>query len=153
MKISKIDGNAVSMALKSLARLRLREYTKNENSEKFKEIKRKKKARIKLEGQKLLDKNIEAANEEKGLKWLKNAKNLAARPCDDTSTTFTLPKHINRNLKAKQSANEIADYFAKISQEFKPIEEDSLPPDLTRRLNEDKSEHPIITEHQMYENI
>ena len=43
LKISKLDGKQTSLALQSLARQRLREYTRNGNSEKFKEIKRKQK--------------------------------------------------------------------------------------------------------------
>ena len=134
VKLTKLDGKKTSMALRSLSRQRLREYTKHGNSEKFKDIKRKQKEQIRKEGKKLLDKHLEAATEGKGLKWLQDAKRLATRPGDDTSSTFKLPDHINRNLTAKESAEEIAMYFSKISQEFKPIEEYSLPHNLEEKL-------------------
>ena len=68
------------------------------------------------------------------MKWFMDAKRLAARPGYDTSPTFTLPNHINRNLFAKESAEEIASFFPKISQEFTPIEEDTLSNNLTIKL-------------------
>ena len=108
---------------------------------------------MRKEGQKLLDEHIEAATEGKGMKWLQKAKRLAARPGDDSSSTFSLPDHVNRNLTAKESAEEIALYFSKISQEFKPIEEDSLPNDLEEKLETEECEHPHISEHHVYENM
>ena len=72
-----------------------------------------------------MDKQLENA-EEKGLKWFKEAKRMSARPGDNTSNSFTLPSHIDRNLTTEDSAEEIVEYFAKISQEFTPIEEDTF---------------------------
>ena len=65
---------------------------------------------MKLEGKNLLDLNIEKAKEEKRMTLIKKAKNLAARPWDDTSSTFTLPEHITRYIMPKKSADEIAEY-------------------------------------------
>jgi hypothetical protein len=42
VKLTRLDGKLVSAALQKLARSRLREFSKNGNSDKFKEIKRKK---------------------------------------------------------------------------------------------------------------
>ena len=83
VKITKLSGQLTSSALQHLARARLREYTKNGNSKKFKEIKQKQKDRIKLEGQRFLDKKLERASEGKGLAWLREAKRMSARPGED----------------------------------------------------------------------
>ena len=52
VKLTKLDGKITSMALRKLSRLRLREYTKHGNSQKFKEIKRRQKDRIRIENKK-----------------------------------------------------------------------------------------------------
>ena len=81
---------------------------------------------MKYEANKQLNKQIETAGEG-GMKWIREAKRLSARPGEDTSPAFSLPSHIDRNLTAKESAEEIVSFFAKISQEFTPIEDDILP--------------------------
>ena len=68
VRISQLDGKVTSLALQTLSRQKKREYTKNGNSQKFKDIKRKQKDRIRLEGQKLLERHIEAATEGRGMK-------------------------------------------------------------------------------------
>ena len=115
LKISKLDGKQTSLALQSLARQRLREYTRNGNSEKFKDIKRKQKSRQRLEAKKELDKAIEDAGE-KGTKWMRKAKSMSARPGEDMSPTFSLPQHVDDNLTASQSAEKLVEYFSKISK-------------------------------------
>ena len=87
------------------------------------------------------------------MKWLQDAKGLAARPEDETSSTFILPDHINRNLSAKESADEIATFFSKISQEFTPIEDYILPTNISEKLSTEACEHPYISEHKTYENM
>ena len=72
--IGGLEGKLVLTALQDLARARLREYSKNLNFNKFKEIKRKQKARLKLEAQKIINKNIDSATEGKGMKWVQMPK-------------------------------------------------------------------------------
>ena len=142
----------MSLALQSLARQRLREYSRHGNSDKFKAIKRKQKERRRLEGQKKLDKAIEEAGKN-GSGWMKKAKSLASRPGEDLSSTFSLPSHIDQNLTPNQSAEKLVQYFSAISQEFTPIEEDTLPERVELRLNNESCEHPQILEHEIYENM
>ena len=99
--IGGLEGKLVLTALQDLARARLREYSKNLNFNKFKEIKRKQKARLKLEAQKIINKNIDSATEGKGMKWILDAKRLSTRPGEDVTSTFQLPGHIDRNLTTK----------------------------------------------------
>ena len=61
-------------------------------------------------------------------KAYKILKDMGAQPGDCTdSHTFTLPNHQLANLTDQQSAEQIANHFASISQEYKPLDLDLLP--------------------------
>ena len=47
---------------------------------------------------------------------------------DGKRSNFTLPSHVDDDLTPAQSAERLADYFCKISQEFEPICVDNFPP-------------------------
>ena len=126
VKITQFEGKITSLALQTQARQKQREYLKNGNSNKFKQLKKKMKERIKVEASKALEKQIEKAKE-KGTHWMKAAKRLSARPGEDVSESFMLPSHISANLTPEQSCKAIATYFSKISKEYTPIEEDQSP--------------------------
>ena len=64
-----------------------------------------------------------------------------------------LPDHADRNLTAKESAEEIVAYFSKISQEFTAIEEDILPELLTIKLANEVCKHPTIREEGVFEKM
>ena len=152
IQISKMEGKETSLALQSIARQKLREYTRHGNSVKFKELKRKQKSRIRLEGQKKLEKAIEKAGK-RGSGWMKKAKVLSARPGEDISGTFSLPSHIDNNFSAIQSAEAFVKYFSKISQEFTPLEQDILPLRVESRIASDPCIHPEMTDHEIYQNM
>ena len=154
VKITKMDGKVTSLALQKLARQRLREYTLNGNSKKFKEIKKKQKQRISYENKKEIEKKIENSTG-KGMKWVKDASRMSARPGDDTSSTFSLPAHVDANFTPLQSAEAIASYFAKISQEYTPIESDISASWLEAKKKLDEAEccHPVIMEHQVFQTM
>ena len=62
-------------------------------------------------------------------------KSLGAQPGDPTdSCSFTLPAHINENLTDQQSAERIAAHFSAISQEFSPLNIESLPESVKNKL-------------------
>ena len=112
------------------------------------------KERLKIEAKKALDKLFENANQ-KGMKWMREANRLSARPGEEESSTFLLPTHIEANYTPLQSAEAIANHFAKISQEFTPINEDISPKwlEVKHKLNETPCSHPDIQEHIVYENM
>ena len=64
-----------------------------------------------------------------------------------------LPSHEDRNLTAKESAEEIASFFSMISQEFTPIKEDNFPLEVQSKLENDICEHPAIREYEVYEKM
>ena len=154
VKISQLDGKINSLALQSLARQKKREYERHGYSKKFKDIKKKMKLRIKKEAEKSINKLLENA-EAHGSKWIREANRLSARPGEDQSQTFTLPNHIEANFSPKESAEAIADYFSKISQEYTPLEEDKFTQcmDIQRKLEQAECCHPVIMEHNIFENM
>ena len=66
---------------------------------------------------------------------------------------FTLPGHLDDNLTPEQSAERIVTYFSKISQEYKPVEEDVLAADLQHRLDHKACYHPEIREENNYQSM
>ena len=82
-----------------------------------------------------------------------DAKRQSARPGEDVSSTLQLPIHLVRNVTAKESAEEIANYFSKISQRLTPIEDDVLPEFIATRLENDNCEHPSIREGETLERM
>ena len=91
----------------------------------------------------------------KGTKWMRESNRLSARPGENLSSTFSLPTHVDANVTPQQSAEAIVKYFAKISQEYVPIEEDvsSSWMDAQNKLNQGPCEHPYIQEHSMFSNM
>jgi hypothetical protein len=103
VKITQFDGKVTSLVLQKLGRQKKREYSKNGNSRRFKEVKKKMNQRIKLEGKKALEKILENGNN-KGMKWVREAKRVSARPGEDISGNISLPTHIDANFTSQQSA-------------------------------------------------
>ena len=89
------------------------------------------------------------------MKWIHEANRLSARPGEDRSTTFSLPNHVDANFTPKESAEAIAEYFSKISQEYTPIEEDKSARwmEVQRKIEQTSCSHPVIFEHEIYENM
>ena len=76
-------------------------------------------------------------------------KRLGAQPGD---FSFTLPEHESRNLRAQESAEEIASYFAQISNEMPALEISHLPQRVQVKLRSTE-QPPIITEYETYKKI
>ena len=73
--------------------------------------------------------------------------------CNDEGT-FTLQNHIEQNLSNDESIEQIAQYFADISQEYPPLDPESLPQRVKDRLNEaDPSELPQLSEQEVCDQI
>ena len=152
VKISKFDHEVTSAAIKQLSRRKNREYCKNGNSVKYKQLKRDLKSKIKAEGTKIIEKQVSLMGE-KGNGWIRFAAKLSARPGQDNSTSFTLPNHIDANLTADQSAQEICSFFSSISKEYKPLDITSLPERVKLKLNGLDCSHPIVHDHEVYKDM
>ena len=86
---------------------------------------------------------------------MREASRLSSRPGEDSCSTFTLPGHLEENLTAQQSAEKIVKYFALISQEYTPIEEDNSARwmEVQTQLDQSPCSHPEIEEYQIYKNM
>ena len=96
-----------------------------------------------------MDKQIASAGE-KGNKWIRQTAALLARPGDAPSKSFALPDHVERGLSELQSAEEIADFFSSISQEYDPLDVTSLPERVQMKLENDSCDHLTLEEHEVY---
>ena len=70
-------------------------------------------------------------------KAYKSLKKMGAQPgdCSDEGS-FSLISHLNENLSTEESTERIANHFARISQEFLPLNTDLLPNDVKAKVTE-----------------
>ena len=67
---------------------------------------------------------------------------------------FTLQNHKDQNLSTEESIEQIAQYFAEISQEYPPLDPQSLPLHVQQKLNEsDPPEVPQLSVDDVKERI
>ena len=146
MKVSSQDKPWINAELKTISRQKNREYNKRGKSMKYKNLAKKFDEKFKAEAEKYLRKNMDALMENKPGQAYNVLKRMGAQPgdCID-SNTFTLPAHEIENLTAER----IASHFASISQEFPPLDINSLPPHVQEKLNTD-SVPPHISDYDVY---
>ena len=152
MKTTNLDGKIRSMAVKQACRRKNREYNKNGNSPKYKELKKLVKAELKKATRNFLEKQVNLTTTANN-NWLKHVKYIAARPGDHDSTTFSLPEHVESNLTALESSNKICEYFSAISQEYTPLNVPTLPERVRAKLQGDPCQHPYLSDHTVYEGL
>ena len=78
---------------------------------------------------------------------------LACRPGDLAQSSFTLPQHVEDGLSAIESSNKICEYFSSISQEYSPLDIETLPDRVQSKLASDPCDHPILADHTVYEGL
>ena len=133
-----------------MCRRKNREYVKHGNSDKYKELKKEVKTSIREATTNFLRKQISLVSTKNNC-WLKHVKLLAARPGDQSLTTFSLPKHVENNFTALESSNAICEYFSKISQEYVALDVRNLPVSVQTKLANDPCNHPYLTEHAVHD--
>ena len=152
LKINCLDNEFTTFAIKRVKRKKNREYSKHGNSALYKTLKKQLKETIKTEGKKFISKQISLAGE-KGNKWIRHTAALLARPGDSSKNHFDLPDHLERGLTDLESAEEIADFFSHISQEYEPLDIESLPEHVKNKLRDDPCDHPTFAEHEVYQEL
>ena len=152
IKISNLDGKISSIAVKQASRKKNREYYRNGNSAKYKELKKLVKTKLKEAATDFLEKQVNLTSSARN-SWIRHVKRITARPGDSTSFTFHLPQHIEDSLSALESSNKICAFFSAISQEYSPINIETLPPRVRVKLHNDPCEHPHLADHQVYEGL
>ena len=132
----------------------MREYQKRGKSEKYQKLDQEFTKKYKSAAKKFMERKIEALRETKPGQAFKILKSMGAQPgdCLEDTFTFTLPSHQADGLTNKQSAERIAEYFARISAEYEPLIIEKLPKRVISRLST-KSSPPVISELACYEKI
>ena len=150
MRISSQDLPWINAELKAIARRKGREYNKRGKTQKYKILAEEFNTKFKIEAEKYLRKNMDALMQSKPGQAYGILKRMGAQPgdCID-SNGFTLPVHVTENLSDEQSAERIACHFAAISQEFPPLNTNSLPERVQKQLNTDKVP-PLISDYDVY---
>ena len=152
IKTTNLDGKLSSAAVKQASRRKNREYHKHGNSAKYKILKKEVKAKLKEASTNFLENQTKLVAS-KNTSWLKHVKRLTARPGDQSSSTFTLPQHVEDGLTALESSNQICEFFSSISQEYTPLNIESLPAHVQAKLAHDPCSHPHLADHVVYEGL
>ena len=152
VKTTNLDGQISSVAVKQASRRNNREYSKNGNSAKYKCLKKEVKNKLKEASVEFLEKQVNLVSS-KNNSWLKHVKRIAAQHGDQTSTSFSLPKHVEDNLSALESSNKICEFFSSISQEYSPLNTETLPQRVKDKLGNDPCSHPYLADHEVHDGL
>ena len=128
IKVGSQDKPWVNSELKKLHRARGREYSRNGQSAKYKLLLKEFDLKYKAAAKKYLNKNTEELKYTNPGQAYRILKKLGAQPGDCTdNNTFSLPTHLAENLTNQESAEQIAEHFSAISQEYAPLDVNNLP--------------------------
>ena len=152
VKSTNLDGKISSVAVKQASRRKNREYLKHGNSAKYKNLKKEVKRKLSEATTDFLSKQTEKVCA-KSNTWLRHVKRIASRPGDQPPSTFSLPLHVENNLSALESSNKICEYFSSISQEYTPLNIESLPEHVKAKVTNDPCDHPYLADHMVYDGL
>ena len=151
VKLSSYDVPFFTERLRLLRRQRQREYRRNGRSEKYLKIKQSFNESFEKAAHNYKDKIITEVVEGKRGSAYKALKKLGNNSSEDTN--FQIPSHVESNLSAQQSAELLADYFSRISQEFDPIDANKFSPALKQKLLHSSDPIPRLEEYQIHKRI
>ena len=153
MKIGCKDKPFITAELKILHRRKNREYCKRGKSAKYMSLKKKFDELYKVEAKEYMKKTVGELKQSNPSKMYSILKRLGARPGDiDDGSSFSLPAHVQQGFSADQSAESIADHFAAISQEYRPLQISNLPARVQNKLLL-PGISPAVTELDVYRQI
>ena len=153
MKISSQDKVWITEELKKIHRLKSREYIKHGKSVKYKSLSKEFLTKFKLESQKYMQKQMNELKETNPGRAFRILKKMGAMPGDCSgNNNFTLPGHEEEGLSAEQSAERIAQHFAQISQQFPPLNINTLPDRVRNKLS-NRTSPPQIEDYEVYNKI
>ena len=101
-------------------------------------------------------KNVRSLKEDDPGKAYRSLKKMGAQPGDCSNEgSFTLISHMEDNLTTEESIESIAEHFALISQEYPPLDRNSLPEQVKVKLEAPISPEilPEILDYDVYEQI
>ena len=150
------DKPYITLELKKMDRQIKRQYRRHGKSEKYIKMKMTYDLKMKKAAQAYLDKNVQSLKEDDPGRAYTNLKKMAAQPGDGSSeSNFTLLSHLSENLSCQESVERIAQHFSQISQEFPPLNIDSLPVKVKAKISAPimPDQLPDIPDHLVYQKI
>ena len=100
-----------------------------------------------------LDKNVRSLMEDDPGKAYQTLKKMSSQPGDcNEDNTFQLLSHLEDGLTAEQSIESIAEHFARISQEYAPLDRNKLPDEVKVKLDAPiiPDDLPEISDYDVY---
>ena len=147
------DKPFITKELKTLDRKIKREYRKNCKSEKYLLLKKSYDDKFKRAAKAYLDKNVRSLMEDDPGKAYQTLKKMSSQPGDcNEDNTFQLLSHLEDGLTAEQSIESIAEHFARISQEYAPLDRNKLPDEVKVKLDAPiiPDDLPEISDYDVY---
>ena len=147
IKISLDDPPWMNTRIKTIIRQRNREYDKHSKSDKWRKLLRKSKAMVKTAKKNFSENFISSLKETDPSTWMKRMNKLGLASFQNDFSGW----HFESEDKSDQVlTNEMADYFANISKDFKPVDPtllDLVPPkaNFVSEVSCIPSEHEVFT--------
>ena len=123
------------MNLKKLDRLKKREWQRNGKSQRYLDLKSRFDAKYKEASAKYMEKNVRELMTSQPGKAYSTLKKMGAQPGDDLDNpSFTIIEHLEKNLTKKETVEQIAKHFSRISQEYPAIDKLKLSENVQNKL-------------------
>ena len=153
IKIYNGDKEWMNSELRALRRQKSREYYRNKKSSKFMEMQKRYTEMKEANTKEYIENEVEALKSLNLRKFFTKIKEVGARLGENDKSSFSLSSHVEQNLGPEAAAEKIADHFSAISQEYPPLDTESLPDRVKEKIfHPDVSSHcPVIEEFEVYE--
>ena len=150
-----VDKPYITAELKKLDRQVKREYKKCGKSEKYTRLKDSYDKKLRHAANTYLEKNVRSLKEDDPGKAYRSLRKMSSQPGDCSGDdSFDLLSHLEDNLTNEQSREKIANHFAKISQEYTPLDMKLLSKNVQEKIKSAEiSKLPHISDYQVYEKI
>ena len=134
-KLSQKDKKWIDANLKKLDRLKKREWQRNGKSQRYLDLKSRFDAKYKEASAKYMGKNVRELMTSQPGKAYSTLKKMGAQPGDDLdNSSFTIIEHLEKNLTKKETVEQIAEHFSRISQEYPAIDKLKLSENVQNKL-------------------
>ena len=157
VKITNKDKPYITSDIKTLDRLKKREYCKHGKSDKYMKLKEDFDRKLKKAASEYLSRNVTSLLESDPGKAHYTLKKMGAREGDLLNDGyFNLLSHMEENLTTKESTDRIAQHFAQISQEYSALNVNCLPKKVKDSLNPNEKSFgtiPVISELEVFNQL
>ena len=146
------DKPWISKELSQLSRRKMREYEKNGKSSKYIDLRDQFNRDLKLAISNYRQKQLDSVKNSTVKTGYFILKKMGARLGEEVSNDLILPCH--EDLTPQEIAEDIADHFSSISNEYKPFQWSDLPPEINKKVEEINSvDIPQVSDLEVYNKI